>query len=220
MLFILPLCYVFLIEALDTGRWRWWGAYGAALFALMYSNALHIYPAVGLGLCGLAAIAIRRRDPEARIQIGRFSVVTVAAGMAFLQLMLPCVPQFIEYQNTSAVQGQMDRRWLSSYFGLLFAGRTVEQHGASPIEVHGAIPLGGQPPDPVHGVGRLEPHPARSRYSKAIGWRKSPCARRHRTLAPGACRLRHFHGVAAPSIRMVFAFSPARRGRGDRTRLG
>ena len=122
MLFILPLCYAFLIEALDTGRWRWWGAYGAALFALMYSNALHIYPAVGLGLCGLAAIAIRRRDPEAQIQIGRFGVVTVVAGMAFLQLMLPCVPQFIEYQNTSAVQGQMDRRWLSSYFGLLFAG--------------------------------------------------------------------------------------------------
>ena len=26
MLFILPLCYVFLIEALDTGRWRWWEA--------------------------------------------------------------------------------------------------------------------------------------------------------------------------------------------------
>jgi hypothetical protein len=122
MLFILPLCCVFLIEALDTGRWRWWNAFGAALFALMYSNALHIYPAAGLGLCGLAAIAMRWREPEARIQIGRFGVVILIAGMVFLQLMLPCVPQFIEYQNTNAVQGEMGRRWLLSYFGLLFAG--------------------------------------------------------------------------------------------------
>ena len=122
MLFILPLCYVFLIEALDTGRWRWWSAFGAALFALMYSNALHIYPAVGIGLCGLAAILMRWPDPEARIQIGRFAAVTLLAGMVFFQLMLPCLPQFIEYQKTSAVQGQMDARWLSSYFGLLFAG--------------------------------------------------------------------------------------------------
>jgi hypothetical protein len=122
MLCILPLGYVFLLEALDTGRWRWWGAFGASLFILMYSNALNIYPAVGVGLCGLAAIALRWRDPAARIQIGRFCIVTLLAGMAFLQLMLPCVPQFIEYQNTTAVQGRLDLRWLLSYLGLLFAG--------------------------------------------------------------------------------------------------
>ncbi|MGA7902837.1 MAG: glycosyltransferase family 39 protein [Terrimicrobiaceae bacterium] len=122
MLCILPLCYVFLIEALDIGRWRWWSAFGASLFILMYSNALNIYPAAGLGLCGLAAIALRWRHPEARIQMCRFCVMTLLAGMAFLQLMLPCLPQFIEYQNTTAVQGPMDRRWLLSYLGLLFAG--------------------------------------------------------------------------------------------------
>ena len=122
MLCILPLGFAFLIEALDTGRWRWWSAYGAALFTLMYSNALNIYPAAGLGMCGLAAIALPWRDPEARIQIGRFCVVTLLGGMAFLQLMLPCLPQFIEYQNTTAVKGPLDLRWLLSYLGLLFAG--------------------------------------------------------------------------------------------------
>ena len=30
---------------------------------------------------------------------------------------------------------------------------------------------------------------------RLLRWRKSPCARRHRTLAPGAFRIRHFHGV-------------------------
>ena len=109
-------------DALHTGSWRWWSAFAAALFTLMYSNALHIYPALGAGLCGLAAIAIRWRNPEAHIQIGRFLVVTLVAAMIFLQLMLPCVPQFAEYLKTGAVGGRLDLRWLSSYFGLLFAG--------------------------------------------------------------------------------------------------
>lgn len=122
MLLMVPLCYVFLIEALDTGSWRWWSAFGASLLVLMYSNALHIYPAVGAALCAVAAIAMRWRNPEARIQIGRFVIVTVLAGMIFLQLMLPCVPQFAEYLKTGAVRGSLDLRWLSSYFGLLFAG--------------------------------------------------------------------------------------------------
>jgi hypothetical protein len=42
--------------------------------------------------------------------------------MVFLQLMLPCLPQFAEYLKTTAVAGKLDLRWLSSYFGLLFAG--------------------------------------------------------------------------------------------------
>jgi hypothetical protein len=122
MLLVVPLGYVFLMDALHTGSWRWWSAFAVALFTLMYSNALHIYPAVGAGLCGLTAIAIRWRNPEAHIQIGRFLVVTLVAGMIFLQLMLPCVPQFAEYLKTGAVEGTLDLRWLSSYFGLLFAG--------------------------------------------------------------------------------------------------
>jgi hypothetical protein len=122
MLLLLPLAYLFLIEALHTGRWRWWGAFAGSLFALMYSNALHLYPAAGAGLCALAAIISRRQTPGARIQLARFVVVMLAAAMVFLQLMLPCVPQFIEYLRTSAVRGSLDGRWVSSYLSLLFAG--------------------------------------------------------------------------------------------------
>ena len=122
MFLLLPLAYLFLIEALHTGRWAWWGAFAGSLFVLMYSNALHLYPAAGVGLCGLAAIISRWRTPSARIQFARFVVVMLAAAMVFLQLMLPCVPQFAEYLRTSAVRGSLDGRWLSSYLSLLFAG--------------------------------------------------------------------------------------------------
>jgi 4-amino-4-deoxy-L-arabinose transferase-like glycosyltransferase len=122
MFLLVPLAYLFLIEALHTGRWAWWVAFAGSLLALMYSNALHLYPAAGAGLCGLAAIISRWRTPAAHIQLARFVVVMLAAAMVFLQLMLPCVPQFLEYLRTSAVRGSLDGRWLSSYFGLLFAG--------------------------------------------------------------------------------------------------
>jgi hypothetical protein len=122
MLLILPLAYVALIEALHSGRWRWWVTYAALLLALMYSNALNIYPAAGLGLCGLGAILWRRREAEAPAQAARFCVVTLLASMIFLQLMLPCLPQFANYLRTTAVQGELDARWLASYFSFLFAG--------------------------------------------------------------------------------------------------
>ncbi|HEY5742892.1 MAG TPA: glycosyltransferase family 39 protein, partial [Terrimicrobiaceae bacterium] len=139
MLLVIPLCYVFLIEALESGHWRWWIAYGIGLLFLMYSNALHIYPALGAGLCGLAAVAIQWRDPRAKIQLARFTVVVVLAGMVFFQLMLPCVPQFADYLRNSAVHGNLDLRWLSSYLGLLFVGAPWSSTGrpASPyMEVY------------------------------------------------------------------------------------
>ncbi len=129
MLLLLPLCYLFLIEALTTGKWRWWSAFGAGVFFLMYFNALNIYPVLGMGACAAAATALRWRNPEAPIQAMRLIVTMTAAGMIFLQLMLPCVPQFVEYLHTTAVQGKLDGRWLSSYFGLLFAGAPWNSSG-------------------------------------------------------------------------------------------
>ena len=122
MLLVLPSCLACLVEAIHSGRWRWWGCFGGLLFVLMYSNALNIYPAAGIGLCGLAALAGNWRKREARDQLARFAVVTLAAGMIFLQLMLPCVPQFVEYLHTTAVYREMDLRWIKSFLALLFAG--------------------------------------------------------------------------------------------------
>ena len=134
--------------------------------------------------------------------------------------MLPCVPQFMEYQNTSAVQGQMDRRWLLSYFGLLFAGAPWSSTGQAVSKYMELYPLGGQPPDPVRGAGRLDSRPARGRHSKAVGRRTCPCACRPRALAAGADRVRHFQSVPAPPLRMVFAFSSSRCCGCDRARPG
>ena len=220
MLFVLPLSYVFLIEALDTGRWRWWSAYGAALFILVYSNALNIYPAAGLGLCALAAIAIRWRDPEATVQFSRFVVVTLVAGMVFLQLMLPCVPQFVEYQNTTAVQGPPDLRWISSYFGLLFAGEPSSGTGKALSKYMELYP-------------RAAGHPVifvvlacSSLVLLAVGTRRlfaggivhALIALALLLTAPIA--LSHFHGAPATPLRMVSSFSSPRRGCDDGTRLG
>ena len=163
MLCILPLCYVFLVEALDTGRWRWWSAFGASLFILMYSNALNIYPAAGARTVRTCGDSTSMASSGSADSDGPVLVVTLLAGMAFLQLMLPCLPQFVEYQNTTAVQGPMDRRWLLSYLGLLFAGAPWSSTGQARIQIHGTLSLGVQPPDPVRSAGRL----GSSRFSRS-----------------------------------------------------
>ncbi len=122
MLCILPLCYVALIEALDGGRWRWWIAYGSGLFVLMYANALDIYPAIGLGLCGLVAIAAKWRHPAAFVQLSRFAVASLFSAMLFFQLMLPCVPQFLAYLRSTAVHRAMGVEWIANYLSFMISG--------------------------------------------------------------------------------------------------
>ena len=119
---LVPLAYLFLIEALHTGRWAWWGPLLAPFRADVFKCLASLSCGWSAGLCGLAAIISRWRTPGAHLQLARFLVVMLAAAMVFLQLMLPCVPQFAEYLRTSAVRGSLDGRWMSSYLALLFAG--------------------------------------------------------------------------------------------------
>ena len=220
MLLMIPLCYVFLIEALDAGSWRWWSAFGASLFALMYSNALNIYPAVGAGLCGLTAITIRWPDPQAKIQIGRFIVVTLLAGMIFLQLMLPCVPQFAEYLKTGAVGGLLDLRWLSSYFGLLFAGAPWSSTGRTTSPYMELYPQAANHPIAFTGTGMRYAYFSRSRHTKANGPRTCSCTCGPGALIDGTRSVRNFLGVPALPLRVVSPLSPPRRSRCSCRRLG
>ncbi len=220
MLLMIPLSYVFLIEALDAGSWRWWSAFGASLFALMYSNALNIYPAVGAGLCGLTAITIRWPDPQAKIQIGRFIVVTLLAGMIFLQLMLPCVPQFAEYLKTGAVGGSVGSTMAVVLFRALIRRCSVEQHGAHNVPLHGTLSASRQPSHCIHSTGMRYAYFSRSRHTKANGPRTCSCTCGPGALIDGARSVRNFLGVPALPLRVVSPLSPPRRSRCSCRRLG
>ncbi len=110
MLLVVPLAYVFLIECAAHGR--------LALVERFWRRALRpdvLKRIAYLSCCRgrtLRTDGDQRSDgeiPKRTSRSARFFVVTLVAGMIFLQLMLPCVPQFAEYLKTGAVEGIVGR---------------------------------------------------------------------------------------------------------------
>ena len=73
-----------------------------------------------LRCCRLAPAAF---DQEARSQhLPRLLVASTVAGMVYLQLMLPCVPQLLNYFRTERALGEIGLRWHKNMGAHLLAG--------------------------------------------------------------------------------------------------
>jgi hypothetical protein len=118
-----PLMIYFLILAIDSGRWRWWAGFAAAEFALLYAYPGCLYMVVIANLCGVVALMLRHPNWEARAQhLPRLLVASTVAGMVYFQLMLPCVPQLINYFKTERALGEIGVRWHRNMGAHLLAG--------------------------------------------------------------------------------------------------
>ena len=57
-------------------------------------------------LCGAVALLLRHSTANARSQhLPRLLVASTVAGMVYLQLMLPCIPQLMNYFKTERALG-------------------------------------------------------------------------------------------------------------------
>ena len=106
LVFLVPVLFVFWRRAMVTGRWKWWGAFAAAEFSLIYCYPGAIFVLVVLNLITLALIATGRDCAEPRTtQAGRWFCVNVLAAILALQLMLPLYPQAKQYFDFVSSQG-------------------------------------------------------------------------------------------------------------------
>ncbi|MGA7214570.1 MAG: glycosyltransferase family 39 protein [Terrimicrobiaceae bacterium] len=118
-----PLMIYCLIQAIDLGRWRWWAGFAASEFALLYAYPGCLYMVVTANLCGAVALMLRHPHWEARAQhFPRLLVASTGAGMVYFQLMLPCVPQLINYFKTERALGKIGVRWHRNMGAHLLAG--------------------------------------------------------------------------------------------------
>ncbi len=106
-----PLMIVALLRALRSGRWRWWAAFAAAQFGLLYAYPGCLYMVVIAGLSAVAALWWQNRPPGRETQLARFLVCSAVSGGVYLQLMLPCVPQLANYLKSECALGVLDQRW-------------------------------------------------------------------------------------------------------------
>jgi hypothetical protein len=123
VLCLIPLLFYFFIEAVSRGRWRWWIAFAATQFVLMYFYPTCLYVLVVLNLCAPIAIWRLSGRSDRAFAIGaRWMVANVFAGMAFLQMMLPIIPQLLLYLKETPSLGQVDYRWTQNFLSHLLSG--------------------------------------------------------------------------------------------------
>lgn len=121
---LVPLVLLFFLRALDDRRWRWWIAFGASQFLLMYFYPTCLYLLGVLNLCAPLAIWWKYGKSPVAVGVGvRWLVVNVFAGMAFLQMMLPIVPQLLRYLKHDVPGiGEVDYHWMQNFLAHLLAG--------------------------------------------------------------------------------------------------
>jgi hypothetical protein len=112
-----------LIQAIDSGRWRWWTAFAASELALLYAYPGCLYMVVIANLCAAGALLLRHPTADERsCYSSRLLVASTVAGMFYLQLMLPCIPQLTNYFKTERALGELGLRWHKNMGAHLLAG--------------------------------------------------------------------------------------------------
>jgi hypothetical protein len=123
VLCLTPLVIYFLLQAIDRRSWPWWVAFAASQFALMYFYPTCVYVLAVLNLCAPLAIWWKSGTRSEALTLGtRWLVANIFAGMAFLQMMLPIVPQLIKYLKQTHGLGEVDYRWTQNFLAHLLSG--------------------------------------------------------------------------------------------------
>ncbi len=125
----IPLIGFLAVQALKSGRWRWWLGLALAEFLLLWTWPPAVMAVLVLNLC-IAAMILLRPDPaEGRaVLAGRWLTSGTLAAMALVQLLLPCLPQLQEYAKTS--QGfVLHDIWLKNVGSLLLFGAYWSKSG-------------------------------------------------------------------------------------------
>ena len=95
---LIPLSCLLAGQALRQGEWKWWIGLAMANFALLYTWPPAIFAVVVVNLYVLSRMLTEGRLSQARATlVQRWIVSLTVAGIAFLQLFLPCVPELFRY---------------------------------------------------------------------------------------------------------------------------
>lgn len=118
-------------RALVGGRWRWWAAFGATSFAMLYAYPGSLFVVVLVNLVCIGRFVFGRDTVEPRLAVaGRWFLANVLAAMVAIQLMLPLVPQGQAYFERVAAQGFVaGEQWLRNTSGFLLGGAPWTKSG-------------------------------------------------------------------------------------------
>jgi hypothetical protein len=123
------LALLFLINALESGKWRSWLSFGAMEFFALYTWKAALHPFLALNAAALFIIVLTRRDlltkkfhSDSFTQIARCLTSNVLAAIPFIWLFAPAVPQIQRKLATSlSARGNMHLDWLANVWSQITA---------------------------------------------------------------------------------------------------
>ncbi len=123
VLLLVPLLLYFVLRILNHGTWKWWGAYAVGQFLLLYFYPTTVFMLVVLNLCVPLLLWWQWRGTKQFFsQTGRWVAANIFAAMAYLQFMLPCIPQFLNYMDETYTRGDVGFRWTQNSLAHMLSG--------------------------------------------------------------------------------------------------
>lgn len=99
-------------RALQTGRWKWWVAFGFGAFFLVWSNLQGVYATVALNLVAAACLMQQGpRQPGTWLLARRWLVANMITLMLIVGWLAPCWPQVQEFMAKGEIRGTLDARF-------------------------------------------------------------------------------------------------------------
>ncbi|MEZ5301051.1 MAG: hypothetical protein R3F11_10425 [Verrucomicrobiales bacterium] len=114
LLALVPAALALMLRACRGGGWRSFLGFAFCLAGMLYAFPGALYLAACFGVALAALLWWRTADGAARLTLfARFAAAHLLAAAAFLQLFLPCVPQFLLYLKRDRAMGEMGAGWLA-----------------------------------------------------------------------------------------------------------
>lgn len=119
----LALQWLFFLRVRQSGgQWRWWIAFALAQFAMLWTWPAAVSIAAVNNLLIAGWLAFSREDRKAAaLQLWRWFALSCVCGMAVIQMLLPCFPQFSKYLE-DASHLPLGTYWLKNVGALLVSG--------------------------------------------------------------------------------------------------
>ena len=92
---LIPVCVLLAVYALNRGQWKWWIALAMTSFALLYTWPPALFTVLILHLCIAISFLTEKRFLLDRVPSSSDCGPGTVAGVVFLQLFLPCIPELV-----------------------------------------------------------------------------------------------------------------------------
>jgi hypothetical protein len=122
LMFFLPVAMLCWLRGMQTGYWKYWGAFAACQFVLVWTHPSAIFVLIPLAVLTLFVLGSGISEvAPARITLPRWFCCNTLAAAAALPLMLPLVPQMRAYFD-AVPETPVGGRWIANTFCYLLTG--------------------------------------------------------------------------------------------------